>query len=331
LQCEPGHFCVQGTRFPCPAGRFGSAARETRPECEGECAGGWYCPEASVSSHQVPCGAANVYCPSGSSAPIFVDAGSYTTGVYRMNDQEYHGSESETSTASRFSSAKNASSNNDQAGTTGRPDDARGAAFRSGVSPCPAGWYCTGDGGGSECPPGLYGSEMGLSDPACSGVCAAGHSCPSGSTSPFQRKCGELGLYCPVGSASPSKVLEGYYGTHAGPEADLKAAGDPFNETHSAQVLCEPGYFCESGRKEPCPAGTFLWQYGESSRNSCAPCKAGYYCPGQNSSPSVIAALLECGNPDLFCPLGSTEPRTVGVGYYSMGGGSDGTTRDSQV
>lgn len=115
-----------------------------------------------------------------------------------------------------------------------------------------------------------------------------------------------------------------------------KAARDPLNETHSAQVLCEPGesglishvkldqmratyssvppllwlignvwrpallplafmkhrrsvflrvqrvfyklaacsgYFCESGRKEPCPPGTFLGNYGESSRESCAPCK----------------------------------------------------------
>lgn len=63
------------------------------------------------------------------------------------------------------------------------------------------------------------------------------------------------------------------------------------------------------------------------------PCKqAGYYCPGKkNTSPSLVAAFLECGNPALFCPPGSVQPRTVGVGYYSVGGGSDGTTRDSQV
>lgn len=52
-QCEPGHFCVQGVRFPCPGGRFGSSVRETRSECQGECAAGWYCPEGSVSASQV--------------------------------------------------------------------------------------------------------------------------------------------------------------------------------------------------------------------------------------------------------------------------------------
>lgn len=52
-QCEPGHFCVQGIRFPCPGGRFGASARETRSECQGECSAGWYCPEGSVSSNQV--------------------------------------------------------------------------------------------------------------------------------------------------------------------------------------------------------------------------------------------------------------------------------------
>ncbi|CAM9769849.1 unnamed protein product, partial [Hapterophycus canaliculatus] len=277
-QCEPGHFCVDGIRFPCPAGRYGTSAREVRPQCQGECAGGWYCPEASVSASQVPCGAANLYCPVGSAAPLFVDPGFFATG-------DYDGAEFAVDTAS---SAFASSSNSGIGGTMGaaRPDDRRGAAFRNGVSVCPAGWYCTGDGAGSECPAGLYGSEVGLSDPACSGVCAAGYFCPEGSTSPFERKCGGLGLYCPVGSSAPSEVEVGHYGMHAGVEADLQAARDPWNETHSAQVLCEPGFYCVGGRKEPCPAGTFLWSYGESSRDSCAPCKAGYYCPGDNASPS---------------------------------------------
>ena len=72
--------------------------------------------------------------------------------MYRTIDEGYHVPEP---AISGF--ATNASG--DQA-LTGRPDDARGAAFRSGVSSCPVGWYCTGDGGGSECPPGLYGGEV---------------------------------------------------------------------------------------------------------------------------------------------------------------------------
>lgn len=29
-------------------------------------------------------------------------------------------------------------------------------------------------------------------------------------------------MYCPTGSSAPSQVLVGYYGVHAGPQADLK-------------------------------------------------------------------------------------------------------------
>ena len=64
-------------------------------------------------------------------------------------------------------------------------------------------------------------AQEGLSDPACSGMCAGGHFCPSGSSSPFQRKCGGVDVYCPVGSSEPLEVLEGFYGVHAGPQADL--------------------------------------------------------------------------------------------------------------
>ncbi|CAB1097353.1 unnamed protein product [Ectocarpus sp. CCAP 1310/34] len=382
-ECEPGHFCVGGVRFPCPGGRFGASAREIRPQCQGECAGGWYCPEGSVSANQVPCGAANLYCPAGSIAPTFVEQGFYTTG----NHDASYGLHTP-GAASAFPSSDFGTTGvggRDEGAGAKRPDDDRGAAFRSGVAVCPAGWYCTGDGAGSKCPPGVYGGEVGgrenaregcsndvhrrlvtgagvwwgrqeggveqglvgLSDPACSGVCAAGFVCPEGSTSPFQSRCGGLGLYCPRGSSSPSQVLVGYYGAHTGVAAGLQAARDPLNETHSAQVLCEPGFFCEKGRKEPCPAGTFQWKYGESSRASCLPCKppnprllpdvamntkAGYYCPpGESASPSLAAALVACGNPTVFCPEGSVEPVPVRAGFYSVGGGSEGNTRVSQA
>lgn len=61
-----------------------------------------------------------------------------------------------------------------------------------------------------------------MADPECSGKCTAGHFCPVGSISPFERKCGGVSVYCPEGSWQPSKVLQGYYGVHAGPRADSK-------------------------------------------------------------------------------------------------------------
>lgn len=33
----------------------------------------------------------------------------------------------------------------------------------------------------------------------------------------------------------------------------------------------------------------------------------------------------------MFCPEGSTEPVSVQAGYYSVGGGPEGTTRTAQV
>lgn len=64
--------------------------------------------------------------------------------------------------------------------------------------------------------------KPGLSDPACSAVCAAGFYCGAGATTPTESVCGGSGLYCPVGSSTPSKVLVGYYGVHAGVEAGLQ-------------------------------------------------------------------------------------------------------------
>lgn len=56
--------------------------------------------------------------------------------------------------------------------------------------------------------------------------------------------------------------------------------------------------------------------------------QAGYYCPGESTT---LATPVACGSPTVFCPAGSTEPVPVNAGYYSVGGGSDGTMRSSQV
>lgn len=70
LQCEPGHYCVDGVRFPCPAGRSGPLPRENRSECEAECMAGWYCPEGSVSAKQVRQTRYLVFASSSTSRPL---------------------------------------------------------------------------------------------------------------------------------------------------------------------------------------------------------------------------------------------------------------------
>ncbi|CAN0423186.1 unnamed protein product, partial [Hapterophycus canaliculatus] len=40
VKCEPGHYCVDGVRFPCPPGYFGSSPGLTGPACSGSCAAG---------------------------------------------------------------------------------------------------------------------------------------------------------------------------------------------------------------------------------------------------------------------------------------------------
>lgn len=88
MACEPGHYCLQGLRRKCPAGHYGSLEQETRPDCEGLCAAGFYCPAGSSSPFSLPCGGPNYICPEGSAAPTKVSSGFYSneddnTGVFR--------------------------------------------------------------------------------------------------------------------------------------------------------------------------------------------------------------------------------------------------------
>jgi len=47
--CEPGSFCVEGIKFDCPGGSFGSKPRLATARCSGLCYKGHYCPPGSVS------------------------------------------------------------------------------------------------------------------------------------------------------------------------------------------------------------------------------------------------------------------------------------------
>jgi len=103
--------------------------------------------------------------------------------------------------------------------------------------------------------------------------------------------------------------------------------------TASAELPCEPGYYCIKGIKYPCPPGTFGWQYGDATPSCGGLCAAGYYCPSylppQEGAPShtvwpgkphTSAAELKCGGVTFFCPRGSIVPLKVGAGNYTVGG-----------
>ena len=226
------------------------------------------------------------------------------------------------------------------------PENLRYEAYQ-----CPPGMYCPGDGKRYYCPSGRYGDSYNMSDPLCTGPCFPGYYCNEGSTSPRQFECGGPSYYCTTGSTKPRNVTEGFYCIHTGDDAGAKDLWDPQNKTCSAEIPCEPGYYCTGGIKQPCGPGKFGWRYGMNSSSCGGLCAAGYYCPSYLDpaeipeapahtqwprQPHLQAAELECGKGSLkstlyYCPRGSFFPQTVGGGNYTIGGDASNTTRHDQA
>ena len=61
--CPEGSYCVDGSLYPCDAGRYGDDIGMTSPNCSGACEAGYYCPPGSTSPQAQDCGSALVYCP----------------------------------------------------------------------------------------------------------------------------------------------------------------------------------------------------------------------------------------------------------------------------
>ncbi|KAF0707089.1 hypothetical protein AaE_013779 [Aphanomyces astaci] len=168
--CEPGYYCVNGVRNPCPTGTFGSTAQLVTPFCSGMCSAGqltspmhessklpslkvigiagYYCTQASTSATQIMCGDVSVFCPVGSSAPLAVDAGYYSVGATNSTRQVPYSS----------------------------------LGMIVGQALCNVGQFCRG-GIAYDCPQGTYGDIPGLTVGQCTGWCAAGFYCPPRSVS----------------------------------------------------------------------------------------------------------------------------------------------------
>lgn len=169
--CEKGHYCIDGVKYVCPAGKFCNETGLTSKECSGDCEAGYHCPEGSTQPNQIMCGSSKYYCPKASPSPILVDEGYFT---------------------------------------------------QNGISQaiCQPGSYCI-DGIAYLCPPGRFGSSIGLANSSCDGPSDPGYYTPAGSTSSTQIPCpaGTFGLtgmkdekcmglaapgyYTPIASSSP--------------------------------------------------------------------------------------------------------------------------------
>lgn len=154
--CEPGFFCIDGVKIPCPAGRYGKTYGLSSKTCDAACDEGYYCPEQSTSPQEYPCNGTNLFCPFGSHVPKTVQTGYYTldrTGQY-LEDIDGH-------TTVQFHSST-----------------------RSWEKRCEPGHYCV-NGVKYMCKRGYWGSEFGMIVETCSGLCSAGFYCPLGKHPPL--------------------------------------------------------------------------------------------------------------------------------------------------
>ncbi|POM78126.1 Hypothetical protein PHPALM_4382 [Phytophthora palmivora] len=178
--CELGSFCIDGVKYPCPAGTFGATSGLSTAACSGKCAPGYYCPPSSISRTQNECGSSSVYCPEGTGKePRFVSSGYYSVL------------------------------------TSGMVDDGRNAT-QNDMKICPKGFYCR-QGIRIRCPEGTYGDIEGLSAATCSGWCPEGYFCPFATTDyrlnpclpgTYSTKGATFCIQCPTSSTSRAAVLK---------------------------------------------------------------------------------------------------------------------------
>jgi len=167
--CEPGHYCVDGERYECPPGVFGSSHGITNAACDGPCEAGFFCNAAATVSTENECGSVDLYCEIGTAVPTNVRAGFFSTP---LNASDRRRSGEEVCPMGRY--------------CTG------GIPF-----PCPAGTF--GSTRGLAGPLNRGHNTDGRGHFRCSGWCPAGHACPLGTSDPDP---------CPIGTYAQAGASE---------------------------------------------------------------------------------------------------------------------------
>lgn len=290
VQCGPGTYCVDGLRFPCPAGRFGTQLELSARNCSGICPTGHYCPLSSPD-------------------PIFCPAGTYGA-VTGLENPECSGL-----CEPGYFCPQGSTKADQMPCAPGKYGTEYGLKTKE-CSPS-----CEGPGAGAPNATSSDGTKF------CeSRDCSAGYYCPLASTTAKQVECGGADKFCPPSSVLPTPVSQGYYtiGLLSKPGNMQNIGMNSDEATRYSQIICEPGYYCIAGVRYRCPTGYYGGRSGLFSAVCDGQCNAGYACPLNSVSPKQ----QPCGtSADVYCPIGTFIPILVPAGFYSVG--ADHTTRES--
>ncbi|ETW03965.1 hypothetical protein H310_04372 [Aphanomyces invadans] len=287
--CPKGSYCRNNQALPCLGGFYGNATQLYSPSCSGICPGGHACPPGTVTP--IPCGHANVYCPVGSRAPKPIPPGYYGIGDTALTRQSIQ-------LCALGSFCVEGTMATCLAGTFGA---SKGLASSECTDVCPPGHYCPEASiAPIPCPPGTYGDTTQLTTAACTGICPEGFYCPSGTATP--KPCPSNSI-CPSGSTAPTIIPHGQYLT------TIHATTTTFE---SMLTTCPPGSYCINGLVTPCPLGRYGNATGLTTALCSGPCPEGFYCPVGTETP------IACLDPSTYCPIESSKPQVVSLGYYSL-------------
>ena len=328
--CDSGHFCPVGTQtpIPCPAGKYSSPGKA---ECS-VCPAGSFCLEMTENPSACPPG---YFCPSGTK---------YST-QYPCRPGYFNNA---TAAANESEGCKPC--------PPGSYCDQHGLAQPSGL--CDEGFYCSGASSSSR--PFVSSSILTIKNVSstANGTNVTTYSNVtefSGSAcfDKFDCVCPELNkstggicppkFFCPLGSPEPSPCTGGMYCSEYGLAKPTGLCSKGFYCRVSStpdQYICPPGRYCPQGTEVPidCPIGTYSPSYGNERLGDCLPCRpgeycgstglnqtsgkcrAGYYCPGNQTVDSPVAFSCPAGH---FCVEGSAREVVCPPGTYQSGTGKD--------
>ena len=257
--CEPGSYCINGSKMLCPAGRYGNSYNLGTLNCTDSCPLGHYCEEGSILPTKCP-------------------AGTYGNSIGLM-DNKCSGY-----CLPGFYCPEGSTSNIEKSCPGGRYGSEYGLMSEQCNNLCEpmGGPNTTSSFGGKYC---------------SLNYCSAGYFCPPASTSPNEYECGNADVFCPPGSLYPIPVDSGYYSIGLKSTAGNMQSHIDIT-TRIAQIQCEYGYYCDKGIRFKCPAGRYGNNIGLTNNTCSGLCSKGFICnegsPTSSENPCYYDASAYC-------------------------------------